>query len=83
MIITHHSRLKCQTFAGYSFLNVRICYSHFSFMTVNEQSLVFGLLAGKKQQDVNWDSGNFDEPFSKTFFDIFIDSMIKCQVCGI
>lgn len=60
-----------------------MCSLSLSSLTVNEQSLVFGLLAGKKQQDVNWDSGNFDEPFSKTFFDIFIDSMIKCPVCGI
>ncbi len=35
---------KCQTFAGSSFFNVRICCFSSSFMTANEQSLGFGLL---------------------------------------
>ena len=33
-----------------SFLNVRICCSSLSSMTVNEGSLVFGLLVGQKKQ---------------------------------
>ncbi len=39
-----------QTFAASSFFNVRSCCFSSSFMTVNEDSLGFELLAGQKKQ---------------------------------
>lgn len=40
-------------------LNLRICFYSLSFMTVNEESLGFGLLVGQKKQfeDVTLASG--------------------------
>lgn len=41
---------KCQTFSGFSFLNMRICCFCLSYGIVNEISLDFGLLIRQNKQ---------------------------------
>lgn len=43
---------KSQRFAGSGFLNLQMCCFSLSFMTVNEESLGFGLWVGQKKQHV-------------------------------
>ena len=54
MHINNFFKQKSQTFASFSFLNVRICCFSSSIMTVNEEALGFGLLVRRKKlfQDV-------------------------------
>ena len=44
-------------------------------MTVNEESLGFEILVGKKKQSADWPLGNSDRYFS--LFSHFIDQMIN------
>ena len=46
---SHFNKQQCETFAGSSFLNVRICCFSLLFMTVNEELLGFWTPSWKKE----------------------------------
>ena len=79
-IQSFHPSKKFQAIAGSGFLNVRICTFYLSFVTVNEESLGFGLLVDKRSnlKTSLRAQGNREEHFSQS--DILINThvLISC-----
>lgn len=75
---------KCQIFAGFSFLNVKICFLSLSSMTVNKQSLSFELLHRRNSLKTLWDPWKLRSAFLILFCNLLTfyrqnDESINCE----